>query len=56
MIQKKAHNRHAPIPENDDRYIRDEPKNQYTVKHVEQAELKLSSYWMEMYRSTFKGW
>lgn len=53
MIQRKAHNRHAPVPTNDD-YIRDVPKKQYTVKHVEQAELRLSPYWMDMYNHTMR--
>jgi len=53
MIQRKAHNRHAPIPTN---YEPTEKRQSYTVKRVEEKPLKLSRYWMDMYRSTFKGW
>ena len=53
MIQRKAHNRHAPIPTN---YEPEVKRQSYTVKHVEEKPLKLSAYWMDVYHATFKSW
>ena len=53
MIQRKAHNRHAPILTN---YEPTEKRQSYTVKRVEEKPLRLSSYWMDMYEHTMRKW
>ncbi|GAA3723036.1 hypothetical protein GCM10022378_11390 [Salinicoccus jeotgali] len=54
MIQKKAHNRHAPIPTNDQQ----EPDavKSYIHRPVEHKPLRLSDYWMDCFHSMFKEW
>ena len=52
-MNKRTHSKYAPVPTNYEPTIK---RKSYVTKRVEEKPLKLSKYWMDMYRNTFKGW